>query len=62
MKKKKYTKFKTLYSSSNSRNIDKFMEKLKDVEGVSIYRRNFQGKDKTKFYVRKVVRQGTKVQ
>jgi len=60
MKKKKYTKFKVLFSSANSRLTDNFMANLADTEGVSIYRRNSLGKDKSKFYVRKVVRQGSK--
>tara|TARA_R100000742_G_C4240086_1_gene59934 strand:- start:65 stop:349 length:285 start_codon:yes stop_codon:yes gene_type:complete len=61
MKKKKYTKFRTLFKSANQREVDKFMDNLKDKEGISVYRRDFQDKDKTRFYVRKIVRQGTKV-
>tara|TARA_R100000479_G_scaffold173947_1_gene121101 strand:- start:1256 stop:1531 length:276 start_codon:yes stop_codon:yes gene_type:complete len=61
MKKKKYTKFRTLFKTGNQREVDKFMDNLKDKEGISVYRRDFQDKDKTRFYIRKMVRRGTKI-
>jgi len=58
--KKRHTKFRILFSSENKAKADKFFEKLKDEEGISIYHRKFNGKDKQRFYVRQVVRQGVK--
>tara|TARA_R100001594_G_C3938526_1_gene240008 strand:+ start:330 stop:518 length:189 start_codon:yes stop_codon:yes gene_type:complete len=59
--KKKYTKFRVLFSTENKMKADKFFDKLKDKEGISIYHRKFEGKDKQRFYVRQVVKQGRKV-
>ena len=56
MKKKKYTKFRTLFKTGNQREVDKFMDNLKDKEGISVYRRDFQDKDKTRFYIRKMAK------
>ena len=39
---------------------DKFFEKLKDKEGISIYHRKFDNKDKQRYYVRQIVKQGRK--
>jgi hypothetical protein len=39
---------------------DKFFEKLKNKEGVSIYHRKFDNKDKQRYYVRQIVKQGRK--
>ena len=58
--KKRYTKFRTLFSSKNKNKVDKFFEKLKDKEGISIYHRKFDGKDKQRYYVRQIVKQGRK--
>jgi hypothetical protein len=59
--KKRHTKFRVLFSSENKTKADKYLEKLKDSEGVSIYHRKFIGKDsKSRYYVREVVRQGSK--
>jgi hypothetical protein len=59
--KKRHTKFRILFSSENKGKADKYFEKLKDTDGVSIYHRKFIGKDsKSRYYVREVVRQGSK--
>lgn len=58
--KKRYTKFKVLFSSENKNKAEKFLDKLKNKEGVSLYERNFRGKSKAKFYVREIVKQGRK--
>ena len=59
--KKRYTKFRVLFSSENKTKAENYLGKLKDVEGVSIYHRKFIGKDgKSRYYVREVVRQGSK--
>ena len=58
--KKRYTKFRTLLSTENKMKAEKFFEKLKDKEGISIYHRKFDGKDKQRYYVRQIVKQGRK--
>ena len=58
--KKRYTKFRTLFSTENKMKADKFFEKLKDKEGISIYHRKFDNKDKQRYYVRQIVKQGRK--
>ena len=58
--KKKYTKFRTLFSTENKMKADKFYNKLKDKEGISLYHRKFDGKDKQRYYVRQIVKQGRK--
>ena len=58
--KKRYTKFRILFSSENKAKVDKYFDKLKDTEGVSILHRKFKGKDKSRYYVREIVRQGSK--
>lgn len=59
--KKRHTKFRILFSSENKGKADKYFAKLKDTEGVNIYHRKFIGKDgKSRYYVREVVRQGSK--
>jgi len=58
--KKRHTKFRVLFSTENKMKADKFFEKLKDKEDVSIYHRKFEGKDKQRYYVREIVRRGSK--
>ena len=58
--KKKYTKFRTLFSTENKMKAEKFYDKLKDKEGISLYHRKFDGKDKQRYYVRQIVKQGRK--
>ena len=58
--KKRYTKFRTLFSTENKMKAEKFFEKLKDKEGISIYHRKFSDKDKQRYYVRQIVKQGSK--
>jgi adenine C2-methylase RlmN of 23S rRNA A2503 and tRNA A37 len=58
--KKRHTKFKTLFSSKNKNKVEKFFEKLKDKEGISIYHRKYDGRDKQTYHVRQVVRRGVK--
>ena len=59
--KKRYTKFKVLFSSENKSKAENYLSKLKETEGISIYHRKFTGKDsKSRYYVREVVRQGSK--
>jgi hypothetical protein len=59
--KKRHTKFRVLFSSENKTKAENYLGKLKDPEGVSIYHRKFIGKDsKARYYVREVVRQGSK--
>lgn len=57
---KKTTKFRNLFSSQNKNRVSKFFEELKDKEGVSIYHRKFNGKDKQSYHVRQIVRKGSK--
>ena len=57
---KKTTKFRNLFSSKNKNRADKFFEKLKDKEGISIYHRKYDGRDKQTYHVRQVVRRGVK--
>ena len=59
--KKKYTKFRVLFSTENKMKADKFFDKLKDKEGISIHHRKLEGKDKKRIYVRQVVKQGRKI-
>ena len=58
--KKIHTKFKVLFSSENKTKAENYLGKLKDSEGVSLYHRKFTGKSKARYYVREVVRQGSK--
>ena len=59
--KKRYTKFKVLFSSENKSKAETYLSKLKETDGISIYHRKFIGKDsKSRYYVREVVRQGSK--
>ena len=58
--KKRYTKFRILFSSENKVKAEKYFGKLKETDRVSIYRRKFKGKGKTRYYVREVVSQGNK--
>ena len=58
--KKKYTKFRTLFSTENKMKAEKFYDKLKNKEGISLYHRKFDGKDKQRYYVRQIVKQGRK--
>lgn len=59
--KKRHTKFRILFSSENKNRAEKFLGKLKSTEGISMHERKFTGKDKKRYYIREVVRQGSKV-
>ena len=57
---KRHTKFRILFSSDSKIKAEKYFSKLKDKQEISIHRRKFMGKDKSRYYVRKVIRQGSK--
>jgi len=58
--KKRHTKFRILFSSENKTKAETYLGKLKDTVGVSIHHRKFIGKSKARYYVREVVKQGSK--
>ena len=58
--KKRNTRYHVLFSSKNKSHAEKYFDNLKDTSDVTIYSRTFKGKDKTRYYVRKVVRTGRK--
>ena len=58
--KKRYTKFRILFSSEKKVKAEKYFDKLKETEGVTIHHRKFKGKDKSRYYVREIVREGSK--
>jgi len=58
--KKRYTKFRILFSSENKVKVEKYFNNLKETDGVSIHHRKFKGRDKSRYYVRELVRQGVK--
>jgi hypothetical protein len=58
--KKRTTKFRVLFSSENQARAKKYFDNLKSTEGVTLYHRKWKGKDKSRYYVRQIVRQGSK--
>lgn len=58
--KKRHTKFRILFTSENKAKAEKFFEKLKSKEGINIHHRKFNGKDKNRYYVREIVKQGSR--
>jgi hypothetical protein len=58
--KKRHTKFRVLFSTDNQAKAQKYFDNLKSTDGVTIYHRRWKDKDKSRYYVREVVRQGSK--
>ena len=58
--KKKTSKYKILRGFDNKMKAEKFMESLKIKEGISLYTRTWNEGDKKRYYVRQLVRKGTK--
>jgi hypothetical protein len=59
--KKRYTKFRILFSTENKSKAQKYFDNLKSTDGITLHHRKWSGKDKSRYYVREVVRQGSKV-
>jgi len=57
--KKRHSKYKILKGFNNSTKAQKFLENL-SIPELSIIERKFGEKDKTKFYVRQLIRKGAK--
>lgn len=58
--KKKTSKYRTLKGFDTKSKADRYLAQLKDTEGVTIRERKWNDKDKKRFYVRQLVRQGVK--
>jgi len=58
--KKRYTKFRILFSTEHKAKAHKYFDSLKSTEGITLHHRKWKDKDKSRYYVRQVVRQGGK--
>ena len=58
--KKKTTKYRTLKGFDNKMKAEKFIASLDIKEGISLYTRTWNERDKKRYYVRQLVRKGVK--
>ena len=58
--KKKTSKYKILKGFDNKMKAEKFIESLNIKEGISLYTRTWNERDKKRYYVRQLVRKGVK--
>ena len=57
---KRYSKYRILFSAESMGKAEKHLGKLKNTEETEIHHRKFTGKDKSRYYVRELVRKGAK--